>query len=410
MKENTIKLEKVIIDIAAGPFGSNLKVSCFVDDGFPIIDGANLKGFKVTDNITKFVTEEKANSLYRSIAHRNDVVVTISGTLGQIAYIPEDSMYEAYLCSQRQFRVTFDAEKVFVPYIVYYFHTYEGQHKILSFANQTGVPALSQPLKNFKNIEVKLPAIEVQKKIASVALSLDGKIELNNRINENLEQQIQTILLDLIKSDSQKDSIENVKLGDYLYIKGRIGWKGLKKDEYLESSDYRIINGESLTKDGIDWGKAGYISAERYDESPEIMLQIGDILLSKDGTIGKIGYIDRLDSPSTVASGIFVIRNIKPDIISTQFIYYLLKSKLFTAFIASRTEGSVIPHLYQKDFMEFMIPLPNAAEMNQFDSLTLPLFSTIVKNLRENEFLAATRDVLLPKLMKGEIDVSEIKI
>ena len=281
MKENTIKLEKVIIDIAAGPFGSNLKVSCFVDDGFPIIDGANLKGFKVTDNITKFVTEEKANSLYRSIAHRNDVVVTISGTLGQIAYIPEDSMYEAYLCSQRQFRVTFDAEKVFVPYIVYYFHTYEGQHKILSFANQTGVPALSQPLKNFKNIEVKLPAIEVQKKIASVALSLDGKIELNNRINENLEQQIQTILLDLIKSDSQKDSIENVKLGDYLYIKGRIGWKGLKKDEYLESSDYRIINGESLTKDGIDWGKAGYISAERYDESPEIMLQIGDILLSK---------------------------------------------------------------------------------------------------------------------------------
>ena len=338
------------------------------------------------------------------------MVVTISGTLGQIAYIPEDSMYEAYLCSQRQFRVTFDAEKVFVPYIVYYFHTYEGQHKILSFANQTGVPALSQPLKNFKNIEVKLPAIEVQKKIASVALSLDGKIELNNRINENLEQQIQTILLDLIKSDSQKDSIENVKLGDYLYIKGRIGWKGLKKDEYLESSDYRIINGESLTKDGIDWGKAGYISAERYDESPEIMLQIGDILLSKDGTIGKIGYIDRLDSPSTVASGIFVIRNIKPDIISTQFIYYLLKSKLFTAFIASRTEGSVIPHLYQKDFMEFMIPLPNAAEMNQFDSLTLPLFSTIVKNLRENEFLAATRDVLLPKLMKGEIDVSEVKI
>ena len=67
MKENTIKLEKVIIDIAAGPFGSNLKVSCFVDDGFPIIDGANLKGFKVTDNITKFVTEEKANSLYRSL-------------------------------------------------------------------------------------------------------------------------------------------------------------------------------------------------------------------------------------------------------------------------------------------------------------------------------------------------------
>lgn len=66
----------------------------------------------------------------------------------------------------------------------------------------------------------------------------------------------------MIQQDSKKDSIETVKLGEYLYIKGRIGWKGLKKDEYLDSSDYRIINGESLTKDGIDWNKAGFISKE----------------------------------------------------------------------------------------------------------------------------------------------------
>ena len=91
-----IELSSVITDIAAGPFGSNLKVSCFVPDGFPIIDGANLKGFKVTDNVTKFVTDEKAYSLKRSIAHRGDVISTISGTLGQIAYIPEDSKYEGY--------------------------------------------------------------------------------------------------------------------------------------------------------------------------------------------------------------------------------------------------------------------------------------------------------------------------
>lgn len=93
MYTETIKLDSVITDIAAGPFGSNLKVSCFVEYGFPIIDGANLKGFKVTDNIKKYVTEEKARSLHRSIAHRNDVVVTISGTLGQIAYIPFDSKF-----------------------------------------------------------------------------------------------------------------------------------------------------------------------------------------------------------------------------------------------------------------------------------------------------------------------------
>ena len=189
MYTETIKLDDVITDIAAGPFGSNLKVSCFVDYGFPIVDGANLKSFKVTDNITKYVTEEKARSLHRSIARRNDVVVTISGTLGQIAYIPENSIFEKYLCSQRQFRVTFDTDRVYVPYLVYYFHSREGQHKILSFANQTGVPALSQPLKNFRNIEVNLPDINTQKRIASVLNSLDDKVELNTKINENLRLQ-----------------------------------------------------------------------------------------------------------------------------------------------------------------------------------------------------------------------------
>lgn len=186
MECKEIQLSEVITDIAAGPFGSNLKVSCFVNEGFPIIDGANLKGFKVTDNITKFVTEEKARSLHRSIAKRGDIIVTISGTLGQIAYIPDDSKYEEYLCSQRQFRVTFDTTKVYVPYLVFYFHTYEGQHKILSFANQVGVPALSQPLKNFRQIAIQLPALEMQKKIANIVELVNGKIEQNESINNNL--------------------------------------------------------------------------------------------------------------------------------------------------------------------------------------------------------------------------------
>lgn len=97
-----IELSSVITDIAAGPFGSNLKVECFVPSGFPIVDGANLKSYKVTDNITKFVTEKKARSLGRSIAKRGDVIVTISGTLGQISYIPDDSKYTEYLFFQAQ--------------------------------------------------------------------------------------------------------------------------------------------------------------------------------------------------------------------------------------------------------------------------------------------------------------------
>ena len=227
-------------------------------------------------------------------------------------------------------------------------------------------PKLSQA--NLNAVKLLLPQIEVQKKIVDYLSKIDEKIEVNTQINKNLEQHIETILLKTIDNANTQP----VKLGDYLYIKGRIGWKGLKKSEYLPVSDYRIINGESLTLSGIDWNKAGYISAERYEESPEIMLNIGDILLSKDGTIGKIGYVDKLETPTSVASGIFVIRNTRQAAISTQFIYYLLKSRLFKAFITSRTEGSVIPHLYQKDFTEFEFQLPSI--MGQFSRQKSKIF------------------------------------
>ncbi len=176
-----------ILDMASGPFGSNLKVECFVSSGFPIIDGANLYGVRVTDNVTKFVTEEKARSLSRSIAKRHDVIVTISGTLGQVAYIPSDSLYEEYLCSQRQFRVTFDESKIDVEYLVNLLHTDYGQKKILSFANYVGVPALSQPLPNFRRIELELPDIEKQHEIANIISTIDRKIALNRKRIATLE-------------------------------------------------------------------------------------------------------------------------------------------------------------------------------------------------------------------------------
>lgn len=345
----------------------------------------------------RYVTDEGKVAVRGAILPKGSICVSCIGNIGYLGITTEECI------SNQQINSIIVNENNDIDFVYYllkslwaYFKNYEGQSTALSILNKT----------QFSKIKVQIPNIGVQKKISGVLKMLDEKIELNNAINNNLEQQIEAILLSFIENTNSN----NVKLGDYLYIKGRIGWKGLKKDEYLEHSDFRIINGESLTKAGIDWSKAGYISQSRYDESPEIMLKNGDILLSKDGTIGKIGYIDSLSAPTTVASGIFVIRNIQPNIISTTFIYYLLKSRLFTAFITARTEGSVIPHLYQKDFMQFEFPLPSKDEMASFEELTAPMFSLIVSNLNENDRLTRLRDSLLPRLMSGELDVSDINI
>ena len=342
----------------------------------------------------------EAHEMERYSIQRGDLVICEGGEPGRCA-IWEDT--ESIMYQKALHRVRFISGVN--AYYVYYW-LYNAGKKGLLDQYCTGSTIKHLPGDKLRTIAIDLPDERIQTRIASILRSMDLRIKNNEAINQNLSEQIETILLKYL----DEDGTSPVKLGDYLYIKGRIGWKGLKKDEYLPLSDYRIINGESLTKAGIDWDKAGYISEERYVESPEIMLKPGDILLSKDGTIGKIGYVDSLEKPTSVASGIFVIRNEKPDCISTTFIYYLLKSKLFDAFIAARTEGSVIPHLYQKDFMEFEFPLPNSIRMAEFESVAEPMFSLIVKNLNENKRLAAMRDSILPKLMSGELDVSELDL
>ena len=185
MKFETMRIADLISEISMGPFGSNIKVECFVDEGIPVLNGSNLDGFVLKENSFRYVTEEKADSLGKANAHRGDVVITHRGTLGQIVFIPEDSLYDRYVISQSQFRVKCN-EKILPEYLVYYFHTRIGQHKLLSNASQVGVPALARASTTFQTIEIDVPDVKSQRKIIDSLETIRRKIEVNNAINENL--------------------------------------------------------------------------------------------------------------------------------------------------------------------------------------------------------------------------------
>lgn len=389
-----IELSTAITDIAAGPFGSNLKVECFVPSGFPIIDGANLKGYKVTDNITKFVTEEKARSLSRSIAHRGDVIVTISGTIGQIAYIPEDSLYDEYLCSQRQFRVSFDSSMVHVPYLVFYFHTFEGQNKILSFANQTGVPALSQPLKNFKKIRLCLPSLQEQRRIASIVETINDKIENNIKINDNLLDQAQTLYKQHFPYSVQDDLPDGWRIdtvGEIIEIHDskRIPLSGADRMK-MEKKIYPYYGAASLM-DYVD----NYIFDGKY------------LLLGEDGTV-----VDDAGYPILqYVWGQFWVNNHAHILtgrlgFNVESLYMLFKQTP----VKSIVTGAVQPKISQANLRSVQVVIPPEHNLKEYNDLVEPLFSVLRANEEECKSLAALRDTLLPKLMSGEIDVSDIQL
>lgn len=185
MKYERVKLADLIEEIAMGPFGSNIKVDCFVDEGIPVLNGSNLVGYKLAEESFRFVTKEKAESLGKANAYRGDVVITHRGTLGQIIYIPHNSKYERYVISQSQFRVKCN-KRILPEYMVYYFHTREGQYQLLSNASQVGVPALARPSTTFQKLEMDVPPIAEQKKVVSVLNAIQEKIENNTAINNNL--------------------------------------------------------------------------------------------------------------------------------------------------------------------------------------------------------------------------------
>lgn len=395
-----IELSTAITDIAAGPFGSNLKVECFVPSGFPIIDGANLKGYKVTDNIIKFVTEEKARSLSRSIAHRGDVIVTISGTIGQIAYIPEDSLYDEYLCSQRQFRVSFDSSMVYVPYLVFYFHTFEGQNKILSFANQTGVPALSQPLKNFKKIRLCLPSLQEQRRIASIVETINDKIENNIKINDNLYEIVNAYYTSLFKDvECEMTTIGNYAERIYsggtpttsnaAYWDGTFGWfsSGETRNRFVISTE------KSITQTGIDNSSTKLASKH-------------DIVMASAGQGFTRGQTSMLLIDTYVNQSVIVIhadRNILP------YLFWNLANR-YEELRAISDSSSIRGSLTTKMIAAFEIPRASNDVIQTFSGFAWAVIPQIENNLLENERLAALRDSLLPKLMSGEIDVSTIQL
>ena len=182
------------------------------------------------------------------------------------------------------------------------------------------------------------------------------------------------------------------KLENHLTIKGRIGWKGLKKSEFGKKGNV-IINGPDIKHGTVNWEKCLRVPAWRYNESSEISVQTNDILLTKDGTIGKIAHITHLPEPATLASGIFLIRNnsIKLD---QSFLYHYFNSDLFINLVKSRIEGSVIPHLYQRDIIKLLIPLPSMPEQHYIASILSSLETKIKLNKKMNKILEQTAQAI----------------
>lgn len=393
MSYETYRVADLIDEIAMGPFGSNIKVSCFVDSGVPVLNGSNLEGFSLSEKAFRYVTEEKADSLNKANAHRGDIVITHRGTLGQIVFIPQDSRYDRYVISQSQFRVRCN-DKVLPEYLVYYFHTPIGQYKLLSNASQVGVPALARPSSTFQQIEVTLPELSIQKRVVEIITTIQRKIENNQELNDNLEQQAAALFSSLYNRSNTEvrytDLIQILgggtpKTGETAYWNGNIAFFTPKD----VGTPYTFITEKTITEEGLS-----HCNSRLYP--------MNTVFVTARGTVGKVGLSG---VPMAMNQSCYALVGKE----THQLLVYFYTLKAVDR-LKHKANGAVFDAITTRDFDSEQIMKLSDDDAKAFLCVAEPMFQEMLNNSIENLRLSTLRDFLLPKLMSGEIDVSSVQL
>lgn len=428
MNREMVKMNALIEEISMGPFGSDIKIDNYVGYGIPVLNGSNVSSVKMTEEFSNYLTVEKADSLKKANAKRGDIVITHRGTLGQISYIPYDSRFERYVISQSQFRVSLKKDLVDPVYFTYYFHSSEGQKRLLSFKNHVGVPALAQPTTNFRLLDFPYHSLPEQKAIAKILSDLDAKIELNNRINAELEAMAKLIYdywfvqFDFPNEQGKPYKSSGGKMVYNKELKREIpeGWpKGTLNDIGTViggSTPSKAIKENFCQNYGTPWitpkdlslNKGNkFITRGEFDATP-LGIKDASLNLMPKGTIllssrAPIGYLAISREIVTTNQG---FKSFVPDKgYSTEFIYYSVKNMIPA--IEKNAVGSTFKEVSGSTLKGIVTPLPPVKLVNTYNKKVESIFQKQDLLELENQQLASLRDWLLPMLMNGQVTVKE---
>lgn len=408
------KISELIEEISMGPFGSDIKVEFFVDEGIPVLNGSNISGVKLKDGFENYVTEERASDYRKAVAKRGDIVVTHRGTLGQIAYIPTNSKFEKYVISQSQFRVKLNQKLVNPIYFAYYFHTKEGQKRLLSFKSHVGVPALAQATTNFRLLEFPVRPKEEQDLIANILEKIDAKIDCNNRINTELEAMAKTLYdywfvqFDFPDANGKPYKTSGGKMVYNHILKREIPaeWEDKTLSDIANITMGQSPPGDSYNQRGIgtiffqgstDFGWL-FPTTRQYTTSPARMAKKNDILLSVRAPVGDMNIAN---NNCCIGRGLAAL-NSKDSF--DGFLFYVMKY-FKQVFDRRNSEGTTFGSITKDDLHSLPLAYPKPELLKQYDVAVSRFNKMIFARSLENQQLTHLRDWLLPMLMNGQITV-----
>lgn len=288
-----------------------------------------------------------------SYPEKGDVLISAAGTLGRTVVFDG---CPAYFQDSNIVWLKIDKSQLCNDYLAHYY-------KVIKWASSEGSTISRLYNGIICDTEILLPPLEEQAAIAEALSDVDSLISSLQKLIEKKKAIKQGALQELLTGKKRlpgfNEEWEELNFAESAKLKARIGWQGLTTSEYLQSGYAYLITGTDFHNGRIKWETCHFVDEKRYKQDLNIQIKKHDILLTKDGTIGKVAYISNVQKPTTLNSGVFVIRPAKEDSFDPNFVYHILNSFLFDNFLAKLSAGSTINHLYQKDFVDFTFKAPS---------------------------------------------------
>lgn len=335
--------------------------------------------------------------------YRNDVLFALTGDPvskpNPLSWVGRVSIYrsdENALLNQRTCKIK-KSDEIDNQFLYYYFRQWENFYVLASKATGSASQA-NISTNTIADTIIKLPPLPTQQKIAAILSSLDDKIELNNKINTNLERQAQDLFKNWFVDKYEKEGT----IGDYCAVKSGFAFKSA----WWQDEGTKVIRIGDIEQGCLNLETCAHVATDKIEVAKDFIVQGGDLVIAMTGaTIGKFSMIPKTQEPILVNQrvGKFFLGN--NPIEKVPFIYCTLKQEeVITEFI-NRGQGSAQPNISTGDILSIPCWIPNKNEIDNFNKTIQPMFETIISNQEENRKLSVLRDSLLPKLMNGEIEV-----
>jgi len=412
--------------VVGGPFGSKLVTKDYTETGVPVLRGSNLPFDRKIDlSDVVFVSEAKVKEdLFGNLAFPGDIVVTQRGTLGQVGFLPLEGPYDCYVISQSQMKLSVDRTKADPRFIYWYFRLPAVRKTFENLGSSSGVPHIN--LETFRSFELLLPNLVEQGLIATVLDSFDDLIENNRRRIELLEETARLLYREWL-INFRYPGHEAVPLVDSELGPTPQDWEHIPLAEILDTLEsgsrprggvgdltagIPSVGAENINGLGIyNFSKEKFISDDFFSSMKQGVAEPYDVLLYKDGAhIGRTAMFGETFPHRRLAINEHVFRLRSKDPVGQCFLYLWLSEQPTLHRVQMLNSNAAQPGISQQKLLTLVMAVPTPEVLGAFEDRVRPIVEAIFCLANQDKVLVEARNLLLPRLVSGDLDISDLDL